>query len=64
MSEYFQEGMTAADEGQVASDCPYPTGIRRMEWLKGFWSGKTPNQQQGKRRMRGEEGIRRSSGGM
>ena len=32
----FDEGMKAQQDGKKKSDCPYPSGDKRQEWLDGF----------------------------
>lgn len=32
----FDEGMKAHQEGKKKSDCPYPSGDKRQEWIDGF----------------------------
>jgi hypothetical protein len=39
-SENYELGMTAAQNDRPAADCPFPTGIKRKEWLAGFFSVK------------------------
>jgi ribosome modulation factor len=34
---YFDQGVAAGKSGS-ADACPYPTGVKRNEWLAGFFS--------------------------
>jgi ribosome modulation factor len=36
--EYFDLGAKAATAGKSVTNCPYPTGAKRKEWLAGFFS--------------------------
>jgi ribosome modulation factor len=36
----YQAGVAAAENGRQADSCPFPTGLRRKQWLAGFFSGK------------------------
>jgi ribosome modulation factor len=38
MSEHFTLGVAAAKAGKTADECPYPTGLKRQEWLAGYFS--------------------------
>lgn len=40
--EYFDAGVKAAKSGKAATDCPYPTGLGRKDWLVGFFSIRPP----------------------
>jgi ribosome modulation factor len=36
--KFFDCGVKAAKDGQLADNCPYPTSAERKEWLAGFFS--------------------------
>jgi len=40
-SDAYEAGATAAKNGRQADCCPYPTGVRRKQWLAGFFSSKS-----------------------
>ena len=40
LSDAYLLGVTAANKGQYAVECPFPTGANRKEWLAGFFSVK------------------------
>jgi ribosome modulation factor len=39
-SDTYQAGLVAANNGRQADSCPYPTSIRRKQWMAGFFSAK------------------------
>jgi ribosome modulation factor len=39
-SDAFQAGVDAAKNERLADFCPFPTGLRRKQWLAGFFSAK------------------------
>jgi len=43
MNYYFELGVAAAMRDKAADACPFPTGRKRQEWLRGYCSVKTPS---------------------
>jgi len=40
MTLRFNLGVEAAKAGKAADACPYPTGTKRKNWFRGYFSAK------------------------